>query len=399
MAKVPVAKFSALTRTLAGSSLVALVGAGGAHAAALEQVVPSTIRLLYEPGMYAEVGIGYTDPHQSGDGLAIPPNGAGIPSGFYSGNTGDVFDSRWNYSGAFKGDINERLSYAITFDQPLQADTTYGGALFTNAPTGFSYPFYQGSFADLKTYQIMAALAYDVTDNVKVFGGLRAQRLDAKAGISFVDGYRIDAEKKWSYGYMLGAAYERPDIALRVALSYYSKISYDLSTSESIDSLPVPIRDTTEVETPQSVQLDFQTGVAPKTLVFGYVRWVDWSEFSIAPQLYGQAIEGLIGVPRPLVDYADDWWTYNLGVGRQLTETLAGSLSITWEPSVGGEMTSLGPYDGRTTATAALSYDYGQWNFTGGLSYGVLGDTHNLLQTDFDDGSVWGAGLRVGYSF
>ena len=62
-------------------------------------------------------------------------------------------------------------------------------------------------------------------------------------------------------------------------------------------------------------------------------------------------------------------------------------------------MTSLGPYDGRTTATAALSYDWNQWNFTGGLTYGVLGDTANLLETDFNDGSVWGAGLRVGYTF
>ena len=51
------------------------------------------------------------------------------------------------------------------------------------------------------------------------------------------------------------------------------------------------------------------------------------------------------------------------------------------------------------TFKASLSYDYGQWNFTGGLTYGVLGDTHNVLQTDYNDGSVWGAGLRIGYTF
>lgn len=62
-------------------------------------------------------------------------------------------------------------------------------------------------------------------------------------------------------------------------------------------------------------------------------------------------------------------------------------------------MTSLGPYDGRTTATAALSYDIGKFNILGALTYGVLGDTHNLLDTDFNDGSVWGAALRVGYTF
>ena len=257
--------------------------------------------------------------------------------------------------------------------------------------------------ADLKTYQITAALAYDVTPNVKVYGGLRAQLIEAKAAVSFVQNYSVDAENKWGYGYLLGAAYERPEIALRVALTYHSKISYDLSTAETIIPFATGVPQTqdtnTDVDTPQSVQLDFQTGVAPKTLVFGYVRWVDWSEFAISPPVYEQVVAPLVGGPRPLVDYADDWWTYNLGIGRQLTDALAGSFSITYEPDVGGEMTSLGPYDGRTTGTAALSYDYGQWNFTGGLTYGVLGDTHNVLQTDYNDGTVWGAGLRVGYTF
>ncbi len=188
-----------------------------------------------------------------------------------------------------------------------------------------------------------------------------------------------------------------------MALTYYSRISYDLSTAETIvpfgTTTPITQDTSTDVATPQSVQLDFQTGIAPKTLVFGYVRWVDWSEFNIAPPVYEQQTAALLGQGRPLVDYADDWWTYNLGVGRQLTDTLAGSLSITWEPGVGGTMTSLGPYDGRTTGTAALSYATGPWNITGGVTYGVLGDTHNLLDTQYDDGSVWGAGLRVGYTF
>ena len=36
--------------TLAGASLAAIAAAGSAHAAALEQMVPSTIRLLYQEG-------------------------------------------------------------------------------------------------------------------------------------------------------------------------------------------------------------------------------------------------------------------------------------------------------------------------------------------------------------
>ena len=128
------------------------------------------------------------------------------------------------------------------------------------------------------------------------------------------------------------------------------------------------------------MQLDFQTGVAPQTLVFGYIRWVDWSDFSVNPPVYEQATTGLLGEARPLIAYQDDWWTYNLGVGRQLTDALAGSVAITWEPSVGGEMTSLGPYDGRTTGTVALTYEVNGFDITGGLTYGVLGDTENLLE-------------------
>jgi len=391
-------KLPATARTLAGSSLVALAAAGSAHAAALEQTVPATIRLLYQEGRYIEFGVAWTDPDQSGDGAVIPPNPL-LPTGAtLEGNTGDVFESRWNFSGAYKADLNDRLSYALIFDQPLHADTKYGDGSFPPLPPPLPASLYGGSLADVKTYQISGVLAYDVNPNVKVFGGLRAQRLDAEAAVSFVFDYSVKADNKWGYGYLVGAAYERPDIALRVALTYHSKISYDLDTTET--SLLTGTNDTeTDVDTPQSVQLDFQTGVAPQTLVFGYVRWVDWSEFSVAPPDYEIATEALLGAPRPLIQYQDDWWTYNLGIGRQLTDALAGSVAITWEPSVGGEMTSLGPYDGRTTGTVALTYEINGWDITGGLTYGVLGDTENLLETDFNDGSVWGAGLRVGYTF
>ncbi len=392
-----------LASLLAGASLVTLATAGSLQAAGLEQTVPATIRLLYQEGRYAEFSAAWSDPDQSGEGATIPPNPL-IPTGVtLPGNTGDVFESRWNFSGAYKADLNDRVSYAIIFDQPLQADTRYGAGTFPPLPAPLPSSLYGGSLADVKTYQISGVLAYDVYPNVKIFGGVRAQRLDAEAAVSFVQDYSVKADNTWGYGWLVGAAYERPEIALRIALTYQSKVGYDLDTVETITpfgtTTPVTQNTKTDVDTPQSVQLDFQTGVAPKTLVFGYIRWVDWSEFSVAPPVYESAIEGLIGVERPLIQYSDDWWTYNLGVGRQLTDSLAGSVSLTWEPSVGGEMTSLGPYDGRTTGTVALTYSYGQFDITGGLTYGVLGDTENLLQTDFNDGSIWGAGLRVGYTF
>lgn len=390
-------RIRALARRLTGASLLAIAAAGSAHAAALEQVVPATIRLLYQEGRYAEFGVSYTDPHQSGDSVTLPPNPILPDGGVLPGNTGNLLDSRWSFSGAYKADLNDRLSYAIGFDQPYAAKTTYGAGTFPALPPAGN-TIYQGSSADLSTYQISAAMAYDVNPSIKVFGGVRAQRLAADASISFVDNYSIDADEDWGYGWLVGAAYERPEIALRVSLTYNSKIGHTLDTTETTNTTGA-VDGSTDVDTPQSVALDFQTGVAPKTLVFGSVRWVDWSEFNISPAVYGQAVAGLVGTTRPLVDYNDDWWTYTLGVGRQLTDQLAGSFSVTYEPDVGGEMTSLGPTDGRTSATASLSYEFEQITVSGGISYGTLGDTYNVLQTDFNDGYFWGAGLRVGYTF
>ena len=258
--------------------------------------------------------------------------------------------------------------------------------------------------ADLKTYQITGVLAYDVTPNVKVYGG--APRPAARRQGGGLLRQQLLGRRRQQVGLRLSARRRLRAPRDRAPGGAHLLLEDLLRPRHRRDDHPLRHRrsdtqDTnTDVDTPQSVQLDFQTGVAPKTLVFGYVRWVDWSEFSISPPVYEEQTAALLGEPRPLVDYADDWWTYNLGIGRQLTDALAGSLSITYEPSVGGEMTSLGPYDGRTTGTAGAQLRRtASGTSPAALTYGVLGDTHNLLETDFNDGSVWGAGLRVGYTF
>lgn len=367
----------------AALGLAPLLLAGLAQAAAIERAVPMTVRLLFEEGTYGELGVAYGNPHQSGENATIAP---GVT---VTGNTGDLFEDYWNYSAAWKSDITEKLSYALVFDQPYGAATSYGRGSF--AYPGFSY---DGTSADLDTYQFTGILAYDIRPDVKIYGGLRAERLDADASIPFIGPsagyppYTAETDKDWAWGYLLGAAYSRPEIALRVALTYYSKIEHTLASTEF-----GTIHDETDITTPQAVSFEFQTGVAERTLLFGSVRWVDWSEFTIAPPAYTQV------VGMPLVDYTDDWTTYTIGVGRQFTDKFAGSVALIYEPSQGGSLTTLGPYDGRTLGAAALSYDIERINITGGVTYGRLGDTSNVLDTTYDDGSVWGAGLRIGYSF
>ena len=373
------------------ASGVALVLPGAAFAAALEHTVPSFVRIFYEDGTYGEVGLAYSAPDLDGKGGNVPPL---LGGGRVDGNTGDLLENFWTFNAALKGDFkfDDRLSWLVTFDQPYSANTHYRQGSF---PADFSYA---GTDADLNTYQFTAGLAYDVHPAVKIYGGVRAQRLDATAALPILANYSIDADDDWGFGGYLGAAYSRPEIGLRVALTYASKIKHSLATTER-STLFGREEDTTDVETPQSVTLEAQTGVAEGTLVFGSIRWADWSEFAIEPQMYADITEVVLGERRALVDYPKDWWTYNLGVGRQLTEDFAASFSVTYEPQVNEVLTTLGPVDGRTTLNLGASYEVGRATISGGLVYGWLGDATNLLDTKYRDGTVFGAGLRVGYNF
>ena len=54
----------------------------------------------------------------------------------------------------------------------------------------------------------------------------------------------------------------------------------------------------TTITTPQSVNLDFQTGIMADTVAFANVRWVNWKDFSIQPYKFGkvsEAVGGLVG--------------------------------------------------------------------------------------------------------
>ena len=147
--------------------------------------------------------------------------------------------------------------------------------------------------------------------------GIRAERFGGEAtlagsGYGELSGYNWTGEEDWGFGYVVGGAYEIPEMALRVALTYGSEIRHELDAEENFFG-----PSTTEVTMPQSVNLDFQTGVAPKTLLYGLVRWVNWAGWKVEPQgLF--AATGL-----PLVEFDSNAFTYKLGIGRQFTDALS----------------------------------------------------------------------------
>lgn len=373
------------TLLLAGTALVALPSI--AIAGGIERSAPST-RVLFEEGRYMELSYSSVSPDLNGNGGDASPLG-GPPAAAPNG-TGDLLSSYSTFGAAYKADLTNELSYAFILDTPHGVETSY--PLVPGS-------IYSGTTASLDSIQLTGILAYDVSDRVKVYGGVRAQAIEATAALPFIGaaagGYTVNADRDWSAGYMVGAAYQVPDIALRVALTYYSEIDHELETVETIPLLTT-LNDSVDISTPQSVNLEFQSGIAEDTLLFGSIRWVDWSEFAIAPTLFSSPAV----VNQPLVDYQEDWTTYTLGLGRRFNEQWSGAIQVSHEPAADYvPLTTLGPIDGRNSIGVAATYTMDNIKVTGGITYVDLGSTQNFASTNFDDGDAVGIGFRVGYSF
>ncbi|MEM6888864.1 MAG: outer membrane beta-barrel protein [Pseudomonadota bacterium] len=367
---------------LKGAAALSMM-AGSAGAGALDRT-GQPVNPLFEDGRYIEFSLGYVSPDLSGTNANpfLGPIGA---------QSGDIGVGLFSFGGAYKGDINEDWSYALIIDQPFLSEVDY--------PTN---PFYFGSdaSAEFNSVALTALLQYNFSTGFSAYGGLRLQETDAEAVIPFAQNYTVEADTDWGLGYVAGVAYERPDIALRVSLTYSSEIAHKNDVVENADVIPVPdLTSTAEFETPQSVNLEFQTGIAQDTLLFGGIRWVDWSDFDLSPQAYSSP--GFVG--QPLLSYVDDVTTYSIGLGRRLNETWAISGSLSYEENTENLFTNLGPNDGLTSVGLAAVYTKDKVTITTGVRYAWIGDTTTAVQgvpaAEFNDNTAIAVGFRVGYNF
>ncbi|SEW08126.1 Long-chain fatty acid transport protein [Cognatiyoonia koreensis] len=341
------------------------------------------IGVLFEDGEYAELTFGKVTPTLDGaDNIA-----------FGGTDVGNVANDYTQFSLAYKTDINDQLSYAVIFDQPYGADVEYpssadGGGLAL-----------AGTSASLESKAVTALLRYKFNENVSVHAGLRAETISADitlAGLAYgpLNGYNTSLAQNTAYGYAVGAAYERPDIALRVALTYHSAIEHEFDTTENgAPSLP------TTVETPQAVNLDFQTGIAADTLLFGSIRWAEYSNVIVSPAGFAAATGG-----GSLTDI-DDGVAYNIGVGRRFTDQLSASVSVGYEAASDDDLVSpLAPSNGNYSIALGAEYKVtDNIAVSGGVRYIKVGDaqpaTADTARAEFTDNDAIGVGIKVGYTF
>jgi long-chain fatty acid transport protein len=287
---------------------------------------------------------------------------------------------------------------------------------------------------EVETQNLSFILGYQPTENWNIYGGAVYQTVKGNVSLrgqaySLYNGYDASIPEDGSYGWLAGLAYQIPEIALKASITYRSEVDHDVTLNENIPTLPAlallpngaaaaqaiaAASGETKITTPQSVNLDFQTGIMANTVAFANLRWVNWKDFSITPYKFGlvsEAVGPLVNRPNgfSLVEYSDDQWSANVGVGRKLNEQWAGNVSVGWDSGAGNPVSTLGPTEGYWNLGLGVQYSPTPATFiAGGVKYFWLGDAKaqtgaqaggSEYVADFSDNDAIAYGLKLGYRF
>ena len=276
---------------------------------------------------------------------------------------------------------------------------------------------------EVRTESITGILGMKFGQNkeFQAYGGPVAQRVRADVKLrgdaySSAKGYTTHISNDQDYGWIAGMAYSKPEVALKAALTYRSEIKHSAKAFESFPlataagaTVGVPLSTTRhadiEINTPESVNFDFQTGINPTTLATAKVRWVPWSDFAIVPSLYNdvskvatQDDKGLA-----LVSYDKDQWQVELGLAKRLAPKFAVSGTVGWDSGAGNPVTSLGPIEGYYSVGLGGKYDITEnWAVSAGGKYLRFGDADGQIPSKqvvskFEDNDGFALGVKLSY--
>ncbi|MFM2333583.1 MAG: hypothetical protein RIQ74_2430, partial [Pseudomonadota bacterium] len=282
-------------------------------------------------------------------------------------------------------------------------------------------------------------LGFQPIESINIYGGAVYQTMEGDvhlrgAAYGAADGlgkYNASMKEDSAVGWLAGFAYQIPEIALKASVTYRSEIDHEASTRESGQSnilrvalpgspaaLPTyDVQTNTKITTPQSVNLDLQTGIMANTVAFANLRWVNWKNFSIRPEQFGKVAEKLGAAGKTpdnpngfdLVAYTDDQWSINTGIGRKLNDQWAGNVSVGYDTGAGDPVSTLGPTEGYWNVGLGVQFSPAPNYFiAGGVKYFWLGDaaaqpasmfnTANAI-AEFEDNHALAYGLKIGYKF
>ncbi|MEJ7952380.1 transporter [Acinetobacter baumannii] len=394
------------------------------HASALEQSGQSILPFL-ENGNYAEANLFAVDASVSG----IVNDRADLVRDHQSRDTGDIAESTQFYTAAIKLQLTDRLGFGVLYDQPFSADIKYparsNNSYFDNDIS------HEGTSVKADTQNLSLLFGYSPYQHFQIYGGPVYQTVKANVALrgnaytQAFNGYNAKFKQQGEVGWLLGGSYQLPDIALKAAITYRSKIKYQFQVEEDIFGEPLKLveNEKTQLETPASLNIDFQTGISEKSLVYMNLRWVNWKEFETRPPQYGALSEILMKELTngeyiqgfKLDSYQNDQYSATLGIAHQFTEKWSTSTDVSWDSGTGNPASTMGPIKGSWSLGLGVQFNPAKNYFiTGSLKYFWLGDTKTedgtyylpiegikpfAEQADFKDNHAIGYGMKFGYRF
>ena len=393
---------------ITGVSLVAL-SAGMAQAGGFELQTLDT-SMMYADGNQASISYASIDASVQGEN----PNSA-------TSSKRDVVKDQTVTNLTAKFDVGDSLSFGLhTYRSgSIQLD---GGNEVPGGPTG---PF-GGNLAptgdvDLNTTALM--VNYNLNDNISFIGGITQNSLKDGNVTTLAGSY--DVSGKSEVGYILGAAYSIPEIALRAELTYQPKTEFATSASFAPSAATVcaamaplnctdPVNgaiflgtetaltndsSTTNLSLPDTFAFNFQTGIAEDTLLTASYRKASWgkSQISVVP-LAADPSNGM----NINTAFADSE-AYSVGIGRKFTDSISGSITYSKEEGSSSTSTSLFTVsNGSEAISVGVRYTRDNMNISAGVSQRNVGDVtvnSSVGTMQYTGNSVTAMGLKIAFAF
>ena len=268
--------------------------------------------------------------------------------------------------------------------------------------------------ADVTIYSTAYLAKYSINENMSVFAGLTRFALEDSTVTTIAGHYEVNAETANVTVY--GAAYEIPDIALRVEAVFQEETTTALTASSSLSPLlPTTAITGASYTIPQTMTLNFQSGIAEDTLLFGSVHQQNWNTAQIIIPGNPNGINPVTFAPdaavSPVGSSFSDKTAYSIGVGRKISDKL--SLSLSYSREDGSGPTTDDPFtlsDGSQGITIGARYSMAEnMTLSAGYNYTTAGDVkviHEVapgvpsgLTADYKDNTTSAIGVRLAFSF
>jgi long-subunit fatty acid transport protein len=376
---------SAVTAIFAGSGMAV---AGGIEFDRLP------MSMMFETGNY--VSLAYRSTSIDASDNVFSPNGS-------------MYLTTSTITPSFKYQINDKISVGLTRYQSANVNLSYVGK---GGPfAGVTFSQLNGALLavalpepslNLQAHTMALLAGYNINDSISVLAGLKRTEAEANGNIISAPYGDFIAGKGRDNSYVLGASFSKPEIALRVTAYYESRvdISHPMSATGTVSAYNLAAGAGTFANTtsalPHSMTIDFQTGIAANTLLYGSIKRALWTGAHI--YMY----DGLTAAMVKKTTHTTST-TLNLGLGRKLTDEWAVSAALNYEKGTAAAGTSLlTTTNGQKGITLGGKYTNGQMTVTGGVNYTQLGDkTVTALGRagNFTNSSSTTIGLKVGYNF